>query len=197
MKDLLEKLAKGESTVDEVLTAIEDSKKDLIPRSRLNDKNDEIKGLKEEISQRDKQIGELQQLSKGNEALEKQLEDLKKANDDWQGRFKETQLNNAIKLAVAKDAIDANDILHFINKEGMELLEDGTVKGLEDAVKMLRESKSYLFSEEGLRGRKPNDNPNPPSTVKNPFSKEHFNLTEQGRLYREDPELYKTLKAQA
>lgn len=33
--------------------------------------------------------------------------------------------------------------------------------------------------------------------VKNPFSKEHFNLTEQARLYQEDPELYKQLKAQA
>lgn len=32
---------------------------------------------------------------------------------------------------------------------------------------------------------------------KNPFSKEHFNLTEQGRLLTENPELYKQLKAQA
>lgn len=32
---------------------------------------------------------------------------------------------------------------------------------------------------------------------KNPFSKEHFNLTEQGRLLREDPERYKALKALA
>ncbi|WP_433956987.1 DUF4355 domain-containing protein [Cytobacillus horneckiae] len=35
------------------------------------------------------------------------------------------------------------------------------------------------------------------STTKNPFSKEHFNLTEQGRLLKEDPELYKKLKASA
>lgn len=34
-------------------------------------------------------------------------------------------------------------------------------------------------------------------TTKNPFSKEHFNLTEQGRLLKDDPELYKQLKAQA
>ncbi|MGF7014249.1 DUF4355 domain-containing protein [Ornithinibacillus bavariensis] len=34
-------------------------------------------------------------------------------------------------------------------------------------------------------------------TNKNPFSKEHFNLTEQGRLLRENPELYKKLKAEA
>lgn len=34
-------------------------------------------------------------------------------------------------------------------------------------------------------------------TAKNPFSKEHFNLTEQGRLLRDNPELYKQLKAEA
>ena len=33
--------------------------------------------------------------------------------------------------------------------------------------------------------------------VKNPFSKEHWNLTEQGRLYRENPQLYEQLKKQA
>lgn len=35
-----------------------------------------------------------------------------------------------------------------------------------------------------------------PSTI-NPFSKDTLNLTEQGRILREDPELAKTLKAQA
>lgn len=34
-------------------------------------------------------------------------------------------------------------------------------------------------------------------SAKNPFSKEHFNLTEQGRLLKENPDLYKQLKAQA
>lgn len=36
-----------------------------------------------------------------------------------------------------------------------------------------------------------------PSVTNNPFKKETLNLTEQGRLYREDPALYKALKAQA
>lgn len=33
--------------------------------------------------------------------------------------------------------------------------------------------------------------------INNPFSKEHWNLTEQGRLYRENPQLYEQLKKQA
>lgn len=48
---------------------------------------------------------------------------------------------------------------------------------------------------ETLAGKPPKVNADP--TFKNPFSKEHFNLTEQGKLYKENPELYKQLKAQA
>lgn len=162
MKELLEKLVKGEVTTDDVIAQIEDSKKDMIPRSRLNDKNDEIKELKAEIKQRDEQITTLEQSAKGNEELTKQLEDLKQQNAGWEEKYKETQLNNAIKLAVAKEANDASDVLYFINKEGLELQEDGTVKGLEEGLTALKESKPYLFAQQQqpqapvLQGRTPN-----------------------------------------
>jgi hypothetical protein len=37
----------------------------------------------------------------------------------------------------------------------------------------------------------------PLASIKNPFAKESFNLTEQARLYRADPELYQRLKEAA
>ena len=37
----------------------------------------------------------------------------------------------------------------------------------------------------------------PLAGIKNPFAKESFNLTEQARLYRADPEMYERLKAAA
>lgn len=46
-------------------------------------------------------------------------------------------------------------------------------------------------------GRIPHDSGGDGNTVKNPWSKEHFNLTEQGRLLRENPELAKQLMAAA
>ena len=47
------------------------------------------------------------------------------------------------------------------------------------------------------KGRDPYDTSGSGDTVKNPWSKEHFNLTEQGRLLRENPELAKQLMAAA
>jgi hypothetical protein len=36
-----------------------------------------------------------------------------------------------------------------------------------------------------------------PAGTKNPFSREHFNLTEQANLYRTNPALYQQLKTAA
>lgn len=47
------------------------------------------------------------------------------------------------------------------------------------------------------KGRDPHDTSGSGDTVKNPWSKEHFNLTEQARLLRENPELAATLRQMA
>lgn len=46
-------------------------------------------------------------------------------------------------------------------------------------------------------GRSPHDTSGSGDTIKNPWPKEHFNLTEQGRILRENPELAKQLMAAA
>ncbi|WP_432368798.1 phage scaffolding protein [Staphylococcus chromogenes] len=154
---LLEQFANGEVDKQKVLDAIDESQSGMVPRSRLNDKNAEIKDLKAEINNRDEQIAKLEQSAKDESEIQKELEQVKQANADWQNKYQESQLNNAIKLAVAKDANDANDVLLMLDKSNLELQEDGNVKGLEDAVKALEESKPYLFADNKATGRTPND----------------------------------------
>lgn len=165
-----------------------------IPKEKFDDKNNEVKGLKAEIKNRDEQITNLQKAVKGNEELETKLKDLEKANGDWEAKYRQTQIDTAIKLA-AKDAKDPADVLAFINKQGLEMSEDGTVKGLDDALKGLRESKPYLFAEEpapGLRGRTPHTPPGtPPSITKDQFNK--MTYQERVNLYTENPDLYQKL----
>ena len=194
MKELLEKLAKGETTVDDVLAAIDEADKEKVPRSRLNDKNDEIKELKAELSNRDEQINGLKKAAKGNEKLEEQLKSLEQQNQEWEQKYKQTQIDTAIKLA-AKDAKDPADVLAFIKKDSLQLNEDGTIAGLDEALKSLKESKAYLFAEEQpprLQGR----NPFPPQQQQSSITKEQFSkMTYQDRvnLYNENPDLYNQL----
>ncbi|MCE4964407.1 MAG: phage scaffolding protein [Staphylococcus haemolyticus] len=154
---LLDQFANGEVDKQKVLDTVEESQSGMVPRSRLNDKNAEIKDLKAEITNRDKQIADLEKSVKDESEIQKELDKVKQENADWQTKYEETQLNNAIKLAVAKEANDANDVLLMLDKSNLELQEDGNVKGLEDAVKALQESKPYLFADNKATGRTPND----------------------------------------
>ncbi|WP_432724264.1 phage scaffolding protein [Staphylococcus equorum] len=145
-KDIVKQFADGTADEQDVIKAYEDATSNMVPRSRLNDKNEDIKELQAQLEERNNQIESLQSNVADESEYKKQLEELKKANDDWSNKYQQSQLNNAIKLGVAKDANDPNDILAFINKDELELTDDGEVKGLEDAINTLRESKSYLFA---------------------------------------------------
>ncbi|AAX91284.1 scaffolding protein [Staphylococcus phage 37] len=161
LQALLEKFKNGEVDAQKVIDAVDESKSGMIPRSRLNDKTEEIKDLQTEIENRDKQISQLEKSVKDESEIQKELEQVKQQNADWQNKYQQSQLNNAIKLAVAKDANDADDVLALLNKEGLELQDDNTVKGLDDAVNQLREAKPYLFVDNKPTGRTPNDGVSP------------------------------------
>ena len=189
---LLGQFKDGEIDKQKVIDAIDESKSGMVPRSRLNDKNAEIDELKAEITNRDEQIAKLQDSVKDDSELQKELDELKDKNAEWQTKYQESQLNNAVKLAVAKDANDADDILAFINKDELELQDDGKVKGLDKAIESLKESKPYLFAESKPSGRTPDDGKN----VNGGITQEEFNnmsVTERTNLFVNDRKTYDTL----
>ena len=80
--------------------------------------------------------------------------------------------------------------------EDVKLGENGELEGFDNQIEELKESDSYLFNIEetkGTLGSTGNHNRNNTGAVKNPFTKEHFNLTEQSKLYMENPTLAKQL----
>ncbi|MGV3013273.1 phage scaffolding protein [Staphylococcus epidermidis] len=189
---LLGQFKDGEIDKQKVIDAIDESKSGMVPRSRLNDKNAEIDELKAEITNRDEQIAKLHDSVKDDSELQKELDELKDKNAEWQTKYQESQLNNAVKLAVAKDANDADDILAFINKDELELQDDGNVKGLDKAIESLKESKPYLFAESKPSGRTPDDGKN----VNGGITQEEFNnmsVAERTNLFVNDRKTYDTL----
>lgn len=189
---LLGQFKDGEIDKQKVIDAIDESKSGMVPRSRLNDKNAEIDELKAEITNRDEQIAKLHDSVKDDSELQKELDELKDKNAEWQTKYQESQLNNAVKLAVAKDANDADDILAFINKDELELQDDGKVKGLDKAIESLKESKPYLFAESKPSGRTPDDGKN----VNGGITQEEFNnmsVAERTNLFVNDRKTYDAL----
>lgn len=133
--------------------------------NKVTDLEAQLETANNELSKRDTQIEDLKKVTPDNEELQKQIDDYKANNEKYQVDLQKERLNNAIKLAVAKDANDPEDVLVLLDKEGLELDGD-TVKGLDDKLTALRESKPYLFESNKKTGRTPGDGGKPPTMTK-------------------------------
>lgn len=199
MKELLEQLANGEKSVDDVLKAIDEADKEKVPRSRLNDKIEEIKELQEQLDDRDKQLKDLSKKAEGNEDLQKQIADLQEANKQTAKEYQDKldkqafdfKLNEALTSAKVRNP---RAVKALLNSETIKLDGDKLL-GLDDQLKSLQESDGYLFEqkeEPSLKGRKPNDSKDTPTGL----TKEQFQqmgYAERSKLYSENPEQYKQL----
>lgn len=203
MKDLLEKLAAGTTTVDDVLKAIDESDKDKVPRSRLNDKIQDIKDLETELQTRNDQLNDLSVKAKGNDDLIQEIQTLKDTNaqqqkdydDKFQQQAFDTKLTDALRNAKVRNPRAVKALL-----EADKIKLDGdTLLGLDDQLGALKESDAYLFASEeippGLQGRTPHTPPNQPPTglTKEQFNKMNYN--ERVKLHTENPDVYAKLQS--
>ena len=191
-KDLLKQFADGSADEQAVIEAYEKATEGMIPRSRLNDKNEDIKELQEQIAKRDEQIVELQKSVKDESEISKELEELKQSNAEWSEKYQQSQLNNAIKLAVAKDAINADHVLKLLDTDGLELQEDGSVKGLNEKLETFKNENTHLFGADKPTGKSPQDGNN----LTGGITKEQFEqmgVSEREQLFVNDRKTYDQL----
>ncbi|MCG1905369.1 phage scaffolding protein [Staphylococcus epidermidis] len=193
-REFLRGLGLEEETVQKIVDEHHDTLRDFKNKAEKTESlQEQLDKANEELDNRDKQITDLQKAKDGdNQELKDKLANYEKENAQYKADMKELKLNNAVKLAVAKDANDADDILAFINKDELELQDDGNVKGLDKAIESLKESKPYLFAESKPSGRTPNDG----KTVNGGITQEEFNnmsVAERTNLFVNDRKTYDTL----
>ncbi|WP_270167570.1 phage scaffolding protein [Paenibacillus sp. SYP-B4298] len=210
-KEQFVELGLPEDLAEKAAAASGEELKGFIPKARFDEVNNAKKAAEKDVADRDAQLEELKKSSGDAEALKQQIEKLqgenKSAKEKYEAQLKDLQITTAIEKALAAaNAKHADLLIGKINKEKIELLQDGSVKGLEDQIKPLKESYAELFAteEEGgtkFKGAKPPEGSGGGGTggagAVNPWKKETFNLTEQGRLLRDNPDLAKQFKAAA
>ena len=172
-----------------------------IPKDKFDGLNEEKKQYKAQVDELNKQLGELQAKLKDNEGATQQIAELQQQIKDKETEIEATRKLTAIKLEIIKaDPNDVSDILPHIKQDAVTVGDDDKITGLDEQLKTLKGAKPYLFKETdpagtgGSKGGGPKDKK---AQTKNPWAPDSFNLTEQGRILKEDPELAQTLQAQA
>lgn len=158
--------------------------------------------LETQIKERDKQLETLKKTAGDKEKLEatiKQLqEDNKSAKTKYETDLKNLRIDSAVKLKLSGTAQDVDIVAGLIDKTKLIVSNDGAITGLDEQITPLKQSKPFLFKDgktKGSTGYEPAGG-NGGNKV-NPFKKETFNMTEQGRLFKENPALAKSLAQEA
>lgn len=198
LKKLLEKHGVGAELVTTIMNDTKDT--NYIPKDRFDEVNNSLKELKGQIADRDKQLKDLGEKAKGNEELSKQIAELQEGNKktvgDYEAKIKNITLDNAIRSMLKENKAKYEDLLMSkFDREKLKIKEDGSIEGLDEQLNSLKEGYKDLF-EQPLSGKPPANNGSSNLGI-NPWKKESFNLTEQGKIFKENPEMAKSLMSQA
>jgi predicted nucleic acid-binding Zn-ribbon protein len=200
LKALLEKatINDGILDIDGLMDSIKkEFPKNAVPKSDFNTLNETKKDLEKQIADRDGQLTELNKKVKGNEELEKTIKELQQSNAttkaEYEAKLKEAKIDSAIQAKLT-DTKYPELLATKFDKSKLSVSEDGTVLGIDEQLATIKESYKDLFTPI-VKGKLPTNTESNPINIKNPWSKEHFNLTEQAKILRENPELATQLKA--
>lgn len=194
LKEILEKavITDGKLDVEAAVKAINaEFPKHAVPKQDYNDKVKELSTASETIKDLKKNNADNAELQQKVKDCEAETARLKTEADNTR---KEYALKDKLKEAGVTDAD------YIIYKQGgldkFTFDKDGKVIGLDDVLKPMRESSPHLFKNAGgAGGYDPAGGGKPP--VNNPFAKETYNLTEQGRLFKQNPEQARQMAAAA
>ena len=127
--------------------------KNYVPYERFKELVDEKNKLKTDIADRDNQLETLKNSSGDVEAMKEQIASLQAENkskdEAHAAEIKQMKINSALESALisskAKNLTAVKALIKDLDKA--ELLDDGSIKGLEEQITALKKSDSYLFAE--------------------------------------------------
>lgn len=158
----------------------------------------ELEDIKNQLKEANSTITDLKKNNADNEALQtkvKEYEDtIKTQKAEYEAKVRNLTLDSAIEKALSKAGAKHIDLLSTkIDREILKIEEGGKVSGLDEQIASCKETYKDLFVPK-IEGRDPNNTGGGKPAIKNPWSKEYFNLTQQAKILKEDPELANQLK---
>lgn len=138
-KQELMALGLTEEAADKVL-------KEHVPYDRFKQVNDDKKALEGQLTERDKAITDLSAKVKAGEGAEKSIADLQEQLKQKDTAVLAARKDAAVQVALTQaKAKNAKAVMALLDADKLELQEDGSVKGLKEALEGLQKSDAYLF----------------------------------------------------
>lgn len=155
-------------------------------------------GIQEKLTTADATITTLKKDNKDNETLQATIKThegtIETLKTTYEGKIKELTINTAIQSKLT-EAKHPELLIDKFDKAKLSLSDDGKqVFGIDEQLAIIKEQYKDLFTPV-VAGRDPYNKEKNPLGQKNPWSKEHFNLTEQGKMLTENPDLAKQYMA--
>ncbi|MBE5987140.1 MAG: hypothetical protein E7250_05380 [Paenibacillaceae bacterium] len=193
LKTILENavITDGKLDIEAAMKAVNtEFPKHAVPKQEYNNKVKELETANTTIS-------DLKKDSEGSEGLQNKISDYENEIKGLKDAAANTQKEYALKDKLKESGVTDAD--YIIYKQGgldkFTFDKEGKPVGVDDVLKPLKEASPHLFKVDNGGGYKPAGGGNP--SAKNPFVKESFNLTEQGKLLRDDPTRARELAAAA
>lgn len=183
----------GKLDVTAVMNAIKtEFPKNAVPKADFNAKADKLKAAEDTIADLKKNAGDNAELQQKIKTYEDQIKDL-------QTQAANTAKTFALKAKLSEaGAVDAD---YLIYKQGgldkFTFDKEGNPIGVDDILKPLKESSPHLFKNSQGGGYNPAAGGAGSAGSNNPWKKDSYNLTEQGKILRSDPVQAKQLAAAA
>jgi len=167
---------------------------DLVDSSQHVSK-DKFDTLDQQLKVANTTITDLKKNNKDNEELQTKVTDYETKVKEYEKQIKNMQFNYALEGALKSANVrNTKAVKALLNLENVKL--DGeSILGLKEQLESLKQSDSYLFAEEQqttFSGVKPVGGAKTPQGY-NPWKKDSFNLTDQGKIFKENPELARQL----
>lgn len=131
----------------------------FIPKARFDEVNEENKGLKSQIADRDTQLEQLKKSSGDNADLKAQIEKLQGENktqkESYEAQIAQIRLDNAVDSALtAAGAKNNKAVKAMLDMTGVKLDKEGNLTGLKEQLDGVKKSDSYMFNAAGSAGFK-------------------------------------------
>lgn len=171
--------AKGltEEQANVVIGIYTEEMKGFIPKSRFDEVNTAKTDLEKQVADRDKQLKTLKDEAKDSEALQTKITELEDANKAtkkaYEDKIRDMKLTSAIKDQLA-DCKYPDLVADKFDRSKLILAEDGTVSGLAEQLKTIKETYKELFTPPVSGKTPPNNGKTPPQVTGDGTRKEQL-----------------------